>query len=367
MSMSSRQEAPGQNSRLAALYIAGWYLFSVSISVYNKWMFGSGLNFRFPLFVTAFHQTCLFILSVGVLYFRPGLRPGANKASQTFRQSLAMPLKMYAAQILPCALASAGDIGLSNVALKYISLSLYTMLKTSSLVFVLLFGLLLRLERFNWRLVVIVVVMCASVMMMTEQSGKPAETTDNGSQPLGVVLILAASAVSGLRWSFTQLLLKNNEYTKHPMQTILYISPSMTAALFVFGLIFEGWQAFTALPMWVEKGVCETTLLMVAPGILAFCMTLCEFQLLSVAQILTLSVAGIFKELLTIMLGSLIFGDTLSPLNCAGLVITFLDILWYNYFRYTEPDAPAKNGYAALQQDSESQARALESIELKQH
>lgn len=366
--MTTRQELPSQNVRLAALYIAGWYLFSMSISVYNKWMFGSGLNFRFPLFVTAFHQICLFFLSAGVLYFKPKLRPSANASTLTYLGSLAIPLAMYVAQILPCAMASAGDIGLSNVALKYISLSLYTMLKTSSLIFVLLFGLLFRLERFNWRLIVIVVVMCGSVMMMTELSSASSENQANESQPLGVVLILTASAISGLRWSFTQLLLKKNEYTKHPMQTILYISPSMTLALFVFGLIFEGWSTFTALPIWVEKGVFQTILLMVAPGFLAFCMTLCEFQLLSVAQVLTLSIAGIFKELLTIMLGSLIFGDTLSPINCAGLAITFLDILWYNYFRFTEPEAPSpKSGYSTLPQDSESQARTPEEIELKQH
>lgn len=360
------KEPSSQSVHVAAMYIAGWYFFSMSISVYNKWMFGSGLNFRFPLFVTAFHQICLFSLSAGVLYLRPKLRPTVNAPAPTFLGSLAIPLAKYVAQILPCALASAGDIGLSNVALEYISLSLYTMLKTSSLVFVLIFGLLFRLERFNWRLIVIVLVMCASVMMMTDQTGQVSESGD--SQTIGVVLILSASAISGLRWSFTQILLKKNEYTKHPLQTILYILPSMTLVLFIFGLIFEGWSSFTALQIWVEKGIFETILLMVTPGILAFCMTLCEFQLLSVAQVLTLSIAGIFKELLTIMLGSLIFGDTLSPINCIGLILTFLDILWYNYFRFTESDATAvpKSGYASLPHDSEGQTGSLEDVELKQ-
>ncbi|KAM9907880.1 hypothetical protein OXX79_000688 [Metschnikowia pulcherrima] len=359
--MPGKQDAP--NMPLIAAYIGGWYFFSMSISVYNKWMFGGGLNFRFPLFVTAFHQICLFTLSAIVLYFRPQLRPKVNSGAHSFMGELRIPLGLYAAQILPCALASAGDIGLSNVALEYISLSLYTMLKTSSLVFVLLFGLLFRLEKFNWRLIVIVIVMCASVMMMTE---RPADADENGSQPIGVALILAASVISGLRWSFTQLLLKKNDHTRNPMSTILYISPSMTVALFIFGLIFETWAAFTSSPIWEEKGFVGTILLMVTPGILAFCMTLCEFQLLSVAQVLTLSIAGIFKELLTIMLGSLIFGDRLSPINCVGLVVTFLDILWYNYFRYTEPDSSnTKPGYAAVPSDAESSAP--EAIELKQH
>lgn len=65
-------------------------------------------------------------------------------------------------------------------------------------------------------------------------------------------------------------------------------------------------------------------------------MTLCEFKLLTVAQVITLSVAGIFKELLTIILSSIIFGDKLSFINVLGLLLTFADILWYNYYRYFE-------------------------------
>ena len=50
-------------------------------------------------------------------------------------------------------------------------------------------------------------------------------------------------------------------------------------------------------------------------------MTLCEFKLLTVAQVITLSVAGIFKELLTIILSSIIFGDKLSLINILGFNI----------------------------------------------
>lgn len=358
------------------LYIAGWYFFSMSISVYNKWMFGSGLDFKFPLFVTAFHQGCLFCMSALVLYFRPMLRPTINGSISNFWASLAISPGNYARQILPCGFTSAGDIGLSNVSFSYISLSLYTMLKTSSLIFVLIFGLIFRLERFNWRLIIIVVVMTGSVMMMTQkpQSSTPSEdTSEDDHNPIGIVLVMAASAISGLRWSFTQLLLKKNDYTKHPILTIFYISPSMIVILLLTALVVEKWSAFVSLPIWAIHGVAGVLGLMVVPGFLAFMMTLCEFKLLSVAQVLTLSIAGIFKELLTIMLGLILFGDRLSPLNCVGLVITFLDILWYNYYRYQETEASTKqnsNGYTTIPASAPDEL-GLESgsdaIELKQH
>lgn len=347
----------------AAIYIFGWYFFSLSISIYNKWMFGKGLNFQFPILITSFHQFCLLILSGIVLYIKPNLRPTINennnhydhndnnnnntndskfKKIKGFFLTFKISLNTYMKQIFPCSLASSGDIGLSNVSFKFVSLSLYTMLKTSSLMFVLIFGLLFRLEKFHWRLVVIVLVMTGSVMMMVKKPdsinsiANDINNEDDGHNNIGIILVLGASMMSGLRWSFTQLLLKHNNYTNNSILTIFYISPSMCLTLFVFGLIFEGWNNFITSPIWELKGILQTIGLMIIPGILAFMMTLCEFKLLSVAQIITLSIAGIFKELLTIILSSIIFGDKLSFINCLGLIFTFIDIMWYNYYRYKQ-------------------------------
>ncbi|WLF81437.1 hypothetical protein PVL30_005234 [Lodderomyces elongisporus] len=390
----------------ATIYIVGWYIFSLSISIYNKWMFGSqGLDFKYPILITSFHQLCLFFLSGLILYMRPDLRPKVptqgsrrNSVSSVFELTsqqqqqqhqqeqpsspqvhqqhqqgrsrspssislggtrfnyqgfnfpkfitygIAMPLGMYLRNIIPCALASAGDIGLSNVSISLISLSLYTMLKTSSLMFVLIFGLLFKLERFNWRLICICVVMVFSVVMMTDKNDSGSEdNTDEGSarqedSGFGITLVILASMLSGLRWSFTQILLKSNSYTSNSISTIFYIAPFMGLVLFILGLFIEKWSNFISSPIWVTYGIAQTTVLLVIPGLLAFMMTLCEFKLLGVAQIITLSIAGIFKELLTILISSIVFGDQLSLINWVGLCITFADVLWYNYYRYLEKD-----------------------------
>lgn len=321
------------------IYISGWYFFSLSISIYNKWMFGSGLDFKFPIIITSFHQLCLFILSSLLLYFNPNLRPSHTtsvlvRSLKSFFTSLLMDSTIYFKQIFPCSIASAGDIGLSNVSISLITLSLYTMLKTSSLMFVLIFGLLFKLEKFNWRLIFIVIIMTISVIMMTDKPNQEMNSEDNSS--IGIFMVLLASMLSGLRWSFTQILLKKNSYTPNSISTIFYVSPGMCLILFFLGLIIEGWGNFANSEIWITKGLFTTILLLVIPGILAFMMTLCEFKLLTVAQVITLSVAGIFKELLTIILSSIIFGDKLSFINFLGLLLTFVDILWYNYYRYYE-------------------------------
>lgn len=49
---------------------------------------------------------------------------------------------------------------------------------------------------------------------------------------------------------------------------------------------------------------------------------------------MTLSVAGIFKEVSTILLSSSVFGDELTPINVTGLCVALLGIALYNYLKY---------------------------------
>lgn len=338
----------------AFLCAAGWFSASVLISIYNKWMFDEGLKFGFPLFITAYHQVCLSLFSFIVILLRPSLRPKLS-AGDIEPRLLVIPLYAFLTQIIPCALASAGDIGLSNVSLIFIPLSLYTMVKTSSLLFVLIFGLLFRLEKFSWRLVLIVVVMCVSVAMMTMKPRSDSKP-ENPNHSFGVMLILLASALLGVRWCFTQLLLKKNKYTSNPILTIFYLAPGMALFLFGMALIVEGWSNFVSLPVWEEKGFFGTMLLMTFPSVLAFVMMVCEFQLLTLVQLLTLSIAGVAKELFTIAMSALVFGDILSVVNAIGLLITIVNILWYNYHRYTENVNDTENkDYISVSQTEDSE------------
>ncbi|RLV91190.1 putative nucleotide-sugar transporter YMD8 [Spathaspora sp. JA1] len=360
--VSTNNSGPEGKGKQALFYIAGWYSFSLSISIYNKWMFGPGLGFRFPILITSFHQLCLCILSTITLYFIPELRPKLTgnhtlphssyegHSTSSFYRSMHINFRVYLRQMVPCALTSAGDIGLSNVAVSLLSLSLYTILKSSSLMFVLLFGLLFRLEKFNWRLIVIVIIMTISVTLMTAKPANYDKQPNGVYSTLGITLAITAAMLSGLRWSFTQILLKKNPYTPNSISTIFYVSPCMFVALFLLGLYVEGWDNFTSAPIWEIKGVFGTIGLLIIPGIFAFLMMSCEFMLLKVAHLITLSVAGSFKELLTIGVSSIVFGDRLSFINCIGLTLTFIDVLWYNYYRYMAKVKP--QAYSAIKEEN---------------
>merc|ERR1712093_570215 len=117
-------------------------------------MFSKGnLDFHFPLFTTCVHMLVQFLLSSLVLYFIPNLRPKhkpadyAPIAQSADGDTLEAPRKplmtgwFYLTRIGPCGAATGLDIGLGNMSLKFITLTFYTMCKSSVLGVVLVFAL----------------------------------------------------------------------------------------------------------------------------------------------------------------------------------------------------------------------------------
>ncbi|MCJ1313641.1 Triose-phosphate Transporter [Agyrium rufum] len=333
-----------KSSIVNVLLICSWYLFSLSISIYNKWMFSAEhLGFHFPLFTTSLHMVVQFTLASLVLYFIPQLRPRHSATSpeapvsfedsepldpppQTKRNPLMTPF-FFATRIAPCGIATGLDIGLGNTSLKFITLTFFTMCKSSALVFVLLFAFLFRLELPSIKLILIIATMTIGVVMMVA-----GETAFN---QVGFMLIISSAFFSGFRWALTQILLLHNPATSNPFSSIFFLAPVMFCTLAVLAIPVEGFaalggglQALTA-----DKGNVVGVLLLLFPGVLAFCMTASEFALLQRTSVVTLSICGIFKEVVTISAAGIVFQDPLTPINVSGLLVTILSIAAYNYIK----------------------------------
>ncbi|KAF4979032.1 hypothetical protein FZEAL_4707 [Fusarium zealandicum] len=316
-----------------------WYLFSLSISIYNKWMFASDrLNFAFPLFTTSMHMVVQFVLSALVLYLIPSLRPGygahlsdlGRSRHDDEPKSYGMSKMFYLTRIGPCGAATGLDIGLGNTSLKFISLTFYTMCKSSSLAFVLIFAFFFRLETPTWRLVAIIATMTLGVVLMVfgEVEFKLG----------GFVLVISAAFFSGFRWGLTQILLLRNPATSNPFSSIFFLTPVMFLILIAlaipvegFGNLIEGYQGLSN-----EWGALMAPLFLLFPGCIAFCMTASEFALLQRTSVVTLSIAGIFKEVVTISAATIVFNDKLTLINFVGLLTTMAAIAAYNYIKITK-------------------------------
>ncbi|KAH6608795.1 nucleotide-sugar transporter [Trichoderma cornu-damae] len=379
LSAEERQEADKDVVRrllVNLVLILLWYFFSLSISLYNKWMFDRDrLNFAFPLFTTSMHMVVQFVLSALVLYFIPSLRPQRSHTSdmgrsrhETEASGSVMSKMFYLTRVGPCGAATGLDIGLGNTSLKFISLTFYTMCKSSSLAFVLLFAFAFRLEKPTWRLVAIIATMTLGVILMVfgEVEFKLG----------GFVLVIAAAFFSGFRWGLTQILLLRNPATSNPFSSIFFLTPVMFLTLVSIAIPVEGfgplWEGLKALGS--EWGTFMTPLFLLFPGCIAFLMTASEFALLQRTSVVTLSIAGIFKEVVTISAASLVFKDRLTLVNFIGLITTMLAIIAYNYIkikkmredaqvqvhvRVTDVDAPSASASDFENDDSAEETAGL--------
>ncbi|KAJ1328469.1 hypothetical protein BSLG_010201 [Batrachochytrium salamandrivorans] len=232
----------------------------------------------------------------------------------------------YITRVAPTAICTALDISFSNASLHYISLSFYTMIKSSTPVWVLVFAFLFGLEKPQWKLVLVILVICSGVVFTVAGEIR--------FSLIGFLLILSASVMSGLRWSLTQILLQNaNMGMDNPVATLRYLSPVGAVLIGLMSCFseFTGPQGLLQSNFFSTVGSSLQTLaILMAGALLAFCMTLAEYYLIRNTSVVTLSVIGISKEICIISLSVLIFGDLITPIAFLGIVITIGGIAAYH-------------------------------------
>ncbi|WEW58099.1 hypothetical protein PRK78_003566 [Emydomyces testavorans] len=341
------------------MFILLWYFFSVSISLYNNWMFDpKHLNFSYPLFTTSIHMVVQFTLASSLLYFFPQLRPRNPAAPQATpsmtggapNTSPVVTKAFYFSRLVPCGTATSLDIGLGNMSLKFISLTFLTMCKSSTLGFVLLFALILGLEAPSMKLIMIICTMTVGVVMMVAD-----EATFNA---IGFSLIITSAFFSGFRWALTQVLLLRHPATANPFSTLFFLTPIMFVSLIILALLIEGpFNIWAGLGVLTDHfGTLPALAVLVFPGTLAFCMIASEFALLRRSSVVTLSICGIFKEVITIAAAGILYDDRLTLINVAGLVVTTCCIATYNYMKITKMRAEAQKDVAKHPNELQSES-----------
>jgi solute carrier family 35, member C2 len=145
------------------------------------------------------------------------------------------------------------------------------MVKSSSLVFVLFFAFLFKLETFSLRLVGVVMLIVAGVLLMV--------ATETHFVLGGFILVLSASALGGLRWALTQRLLRSKDMgLENPAATLFWLTPVMATFLFFLSVVVERWWAMFDSKFFDGVGATlHTVFFLGAPGVIAFCMVLSEF------------------------------------------------------------------------------------------
>jgi len=258
-----------------AFFILCWYTLSICLSVFNKWFFGK-THFHFPysLFTTFVHSCVQFMGSFITLIFFP-----------KYKSSNKLTMKNFFLNVFPCGAATGLDIGLSNTSLKNITLTFYTMIKSSTPVFVLSFAFLFGLEKPSMKLIGIIVIIVFGVFIMVME-----ETEFN---LFGFLEVVIATVLGGLRWSMTQILLQKESLgLTNPIITNFYLTPVMAFTIFIFSAVHEGIGGILKSSFFNSFGnAFQTISYMAFGGSLAFFMIIAEYNIIMNTGVVTLSVA----------------------------------------------------------------------------
>ncbi|KAG0539403.1 hypothetical protein BDA96_03G319800 [Sorghum bicolor] len=335
--------------------IACWYTLSTCLTLYNKEMLGKHMwKFPAPFLMNTVHFTLQAVASRAIVWFQQrGLEGGPSK----------MSWKDYCLRVVPTALATALDINLSNISLVFITVTFATMCKSASPIFILLFAFMFRLEKPSFSLLGIMLVVSFGVLLTVAK-----ETEFN---LWGFIFIMLAAVMSGFRWSMTQILLQKEEYgLKNPFTLMSHVTPVMAIVTAIISIVMDPWHDFRASHFFDSSAhIIRSSLLLLLGGALAFFMVLTEYVLVSVTSAVTVTVAGIVKEAVTILVAVLFFHDPFTWLKALGLAIIIFGVSLFNIYKYkrfkkghhnedTGTNIQSSNGtskYVILDDDTEAQ------------
>ncbi|KAK6919678.1 Sugar phosphate transporter domain [Dillenia turbinata] len=309
-------------------FILVWYTFSTFLTLYNKTLLGDDMGkFPAPLLMNTVHFGMQAVLSKTITWIW----------SHRFQPSVRMSWRDYFMRVVPTALGTALDINLSNASLVSISVTFATMCKSAAPIFLLLFAFAFRLESPSFKLMGIILVISLGILLTV--------TKEAEFEFLGFILVMLAAVMSGFRWCMTQILLQVQRLAavpliyaiclKNPLTLMSYVTPVMTFITGLLSLLLDPWSEFRKNNYFNNSWhVTRSCLLMLFGGTLAFFMVLTEYILISVTSAVTVTIAGVVKEAVTILVAVLYFGDEFTWMKGVGLLTIMVGVGLFNWYKY---------------------------------
>ena len=185
------------------------------------------------------------------------------------------------------------------------------MLKAFTPVAVLIFSSILGLEKPTCTELIIVVIICVGVAMTS--------VGEAAFSMIGFTFQSLAILFEASRLVLINILLKSLKLDS--LSSLYYISPMCSFFIGVSFLVFE----YDHMP-WARLAEPEFIAMLAANGCVAFTLNVAVVMLISCTSALTLTLAGIFKDILLVCLSVAIFGSPVTPLQMFGYSVALFGL-----------------------------------------
>lgn len=350
---------------------------SLGLSFFSSYFLSvDGYSFRFPLFYFAMHHFVHFALSAfGIWYLKKGVlheeviesplpyimreKIGSPLEALHKESRLARPVEpsktridsiLYAIYqflndigafnvwIVVCCFIGSIDSGFSGHALTRISLPFYTMLKSTTPVFILFARFVFQLESPSIALVVIIS-MIASGISLAAKSNTVVFNIKYG------LMILGACVMAGFRWGFLEYFIKHSTKKNNSILHSLSVLSLLSGVFLSIGfLVLEGLPDFVSFERFSSaSGTFLCLLLIMGTAVVGFLGCLAEFQVISKTNVMVSSVVMIIKEIAILCISVYRKTLVLSLLNIAGLCISITGIILFTFRSVLFSSVPAQS------------------------
>ncbi|KAJ3020146.1 hypothetical protein HKX48_001252 [Thoreauomyces humboldtii] len=280
-----------------------WIALSSSVILSNKYILHT-VGFEFPIFLTTCHLSFATV-ATQVLAKTTSQLAGLEKVG--------MNPKLYLRAVVPIGMFFSASLILSNIAYVYLTVAFIQMLKAFSPVAILLVGSLLGMERPTVATLRILSIVVAGVIL-------------SSIGEIHFVLVGVIVQALGMLTEAARLLMVQTLLSKHkmdPLCALYYFAPVcalMNGAAF---LVFES-PRFSSHAFHTAGAP-----LLLVNAAIAFALNVAVVVLIKKSSSLVLCLAGIFKDVLLVVVSTIVFATDLTLLQVVGYAITLCGLYMY--------------------------------------
>lgn len=300
-----------------------YFISGPGLIILNKYILRD-LDFPYPILVSNFGSVAIALASGGLVL--SGAWPLERKTLSTSE---------YARVVLPVAAFTSLSLVLGNWAYLYLSIPLIQILKSFTMVLVMVLGFLMGIESFSWIVVLavglMVVGLCISIG--SDRSFLEEHAVAGAHFGVGLCVMLSANAAEALRSVFTQVSVERLAF----LDSLFWCSPAMVAVGTLLSLVLEGRNIAAASPSWPLAAAC------LGSAVLGGLVTFSNFWLMRIVSSLTMKVLVNARNIGLVLFAAVALGEPCSAMQYVGYSTSLVGLVAYDRARqwHDQADGPA--------------------------